>query len=391
MKIPVCGLFLLLAITSQAALLITDHVDLTYRYVPATNTWQTFFRHGGGFDNPNLETPLEDAALPARDSLTTDGIRPGDRVVRNNNTAFNFIGAEIGTPYWNLPQSNRAYTWPGIRGSHPSGILLSYSNLDPRLNGLIRRWQAVQLLQVEYSGAAIDPPYFSVHTTSGFGVPTIWMANFDGIDATDRYYLSDVSHNHMNWNFTELGIYRITFRGSAFRASDSLPISSDPHTVTFAIGTLATWRAAHFSGPQIVDPAIGLPLADPDGDGLLNLIEYAFNLDPTKPDAAPMAADTGLSGLPVVEIEEINQTQRLTIEFIRRKAASNPQIIYTAQVTNDLTAATWTDWNTSGTSTITEVIGTDWERVKLIDDQPVSNNAARFARVKIALQPTINY
>jgi len=388
MKTVIAGILATLLTTSQAALLITDHVDIAYRYVPASDTWQTYFVHGGDFDEPDLETPLDHAALPARDRLTTAPINPGDREVRNSNAAFHLIGAPEGAPVWSFPQSNRGYTLPGLRGAHPTGTLLSYANFDPRINGLNRRWQAVELLGVEYSGEATDSPHFSLYTTSGFGVPTFWMSTVDGINANDRYYMLEKSHSHMNWSFTGLGIYRITLRGSAFRASDSQPISSEPHIVTFAVGTLATWRATHFSGPDIVNPVVGVPMADPDGDGLINLLEYAFHLNPNLPDAVPMVAATGLSGLPRVALENVNGEDRLAMEFIRRKASSNPQITYTPQFISNLAA---NDWSTAGTTTITDVPGTDWERVKIIDSQAIGSMTRRFGRVKITLQSTINY
>jgi surface-anchored protein len=388
MKIFIIPLLAILGSASHAAVLFEDHVDVTYRYVPAGNSWQIFYRYGGTFDNPNLEVALENGALPVRDFLTTDPTRPGDRFVRDGNPSFNFIGAEEGSPFWNLPQGNRNYTWPGFRGAHPSSTLLSYANPDPRLNNLVRRWQAVELVDVQYSGAATDAPHFSLYSTNGLGAATLWMATSDGINASDRYFITDVSHNHVNWSFTELGIYRITFRGSAFRASDSQPIVSEPHTITVAVGTLATWRATHFSGPDIVDPEIGMPLADPDGDGLFNLIEYAFNLDPNDADTQPITAGTGLSGLPLVQLEEVSGENRLTIEFVQRKSLSNPQILYTPQFTSDLASNNWSE---SGTATITDIPGTDWERVKFTDSRSAGVPAKRFGRVKITLQSTINY
>jgi hypothetical protein len=43
----------------------------------------------------------------------------------------------------------------------------------------------------------------------------------------------------------------------------------------------ATWIAGY---PSITDPS---PTADPDADGLPNLVEYALNLNPTTPPSTP--------------------------------------------------------------------------------------------------------
>lgn len=45
------------------------------------------------------------------------------------------------------------------------------------------------------------------------------------------------------------------------------------------------WRALHFTPAQLADPAISGDDADPDHDGLPNLLEYALGLDPWQPDA----------------------------------------------------------------------------------------------------------
>ena len=39
----------------------------------------------------------------------------------------------------------------------------------------------------------------------------------------------------------------------------------------------------HFTAPQLADPAVSGPAADPDADGLANLLDYALALDPVDP------------------------------------------------------------------------------------------------------------
>lgn len=45
------------------------------------------------------------------------------------------------------------------------------------------------------------------------------------------------------------------------------------------------WQNAHFTPAQLADPNISGPLADPDHDGLNNLLEYALNADPNDPSS----------------------------------------------------------------------------------------------------------
>lgn len=53
------------------------------------------------------------------------------------------------------------------------------------------------------------------------------------------------------------------------------------------------WRAAAF-GSSASDAAIAGDLADPDQDGIANLLEYAFGLSPTQPDGPPLVPGVSL-------------------------------------------------------------------------------------------------
>jgi hypothetical protein len=57
-------------------------------------------------------------------------------------------------------------------------------------------------------------------------------------------------------------------------------------TAPLAFSALASWRLTHFGVSDDAGPSANL--ADPDDDGLDNLTEYAFGLDPHAPDAAAL-------------------------------------------------------------------------------------------------------
>ena len=83
------------------------------------------------------------------------------------------------------------------------------------------------------------------------------------------------------------------------------------------------WRFANFSNSELTNSAISGETADPDGDQLANLLEYAIALDPQLPSISLVTA--GLSG------------GYLTIDSSKNTAATD--ILWTAEITDNL--ATW--------------------------------------------------
>ena len=154
----------------------------------------------------------------------------------------------------------------------------------------------------------------------------------------------------------------------------------DPHNQLPAlpVESYDQWVQAYFTPDQIADSTVAGFGADPDGDGVPNGLEYAFNLDPTFAEPAVMTAGTGLRGLPLIQLENIAGVgPRLTVEFVRRTATSGATITYTTQFTSNLGQ---TDgWQAGGAESVT-AINERWERVKVTDD---AAGPARFARVLV--------
>jgi hypothetical protein len=108
------------------------------------------------------------------------------------------------------------------------------------------------------------------------------------------------------------------------------------------------------------------PAADPDDDGLNNMVEYALGLNPRQPDAASARATADISG------------GYLELTFLRRHDVGD--LSYIPEVSDDL--LTWY----SGPACLDEVSVTpldeqrDWVTVR--DLTPVSTAQTRFARVR---------
>ena len=122
-------------------------------------------------------------------------------------------------------------------------------------------------------------------------------------------------------------------------------------------------------------------LAAPAGDGISNLLKYAFNMAPNagdinKPNVSVLP-ENGTAGLPFIGVDGQG---RLVIEFVRRKASSNPGISYTVE-----TGAAVDDLNTldlTGASVV--AIDATWERVTATDP---ATTLTRFGRVRVTVAP----
>jgi len=142
------------------------------------------------------------------------------------------------------------------------------------------------------------------------------------------------------------------------------------------LNSLQQWRQNAFNDP--LGLSTGADDADADGDGASNLFEYAFNLDPAKPDAKPVTA-AGTSGTPSVS----TTGNKLQITYLRRKSASNPAINYLVEFANDA-AGPWAA-NGSAVEAATS-LNTTWERVIVTDSVLQTGQAHRFARVRVTVQ-----
>ena len=58
-------------------------------------------------------------------------------------------------------------------------------------------------------------------------------------------------------------------------------------TVNAPTSPLQTWTESCWSGSDLINGAVSGPNADPDGDGIENLMEFVLNLDPTSAEVFP--------------------------------------------------------------------------------------------------------
>ena len=191
--------------------------------------------------------------------------------------------------------------------------------------------------------------------------------------ATVRYTLDGSTPSATNgilytapFNLTQTVTVKAIAYGGGWLPS---PVAS----VGYAVLTpLPYWRALHglaADGSQ--------DLANPSGDGIANLLKYAFNMAPNAGDLAvpniTVLPANGTAGLPSITRDAQG---RLFIEFVRRKAATGPGIVYIVETGNDPTNLQPLDLG--GASIVS--IDARWERVTVID--PVIT-PKRFGRVRV--------
>lgn len=142
------------------------------------------------------------------------------------------------------------------------------------------------------------------------------------------------------------------------------------------------WKDNEF-GVLAADPTISAWDADPDHDGLVNLLERAFNLNPNQSTLPILVPITGTSGLPLVSTTQDPSGPVLSIQYIRLKASTNPRLSYAPQFSSTLEEAAWSA--ATGTETV-KSIDDNWERVTVADTIP-SPPSTRFGRVKVVAVP----
>ena len=186
-----------------------------------------------------------------------------------------------------FPQTGNTYEgtgifWSDISGTHNDFILggtrsaagvnrLSFftGNPDNSLNGTkdisTGKWTHLAAVRIKSTG---ERRLFvnGVLDSASFGGTNLLTANplvsIGGNTADGRYFLGQID---------EVRAYN--------RALSDAEVAS-----LAGSGGYASWVAVAMPG---VSAALAGPVADADGDGQPNLIEYAFNTNPLQPDASP--------------------------------------------------------------------------------------------------------
>src|SRR5690606_26438945 len=124
-------------------------------------------------------------------------------------------------------------------------------------------------------------------------------------------------------------------------------------------GSLSAWREKHFNPQELEIPEISGETADPNGNGVPNLMEYALNRDPRAP---------GRDGLPEPGTVELEGERFLTLTYSRPAGVQDD--IYEPEVSTNLR-----DWQ-GGPEHVVPVSVTpngETEEVVVRDARPLGN------------------
>jgi alpha-tubulin suppressor-like RCC1 family protein len=160
---------------------------------------------------------------------------------------------------------------------------------------------------------------------------------------------------------TLTGVGPVTVRAAqAGNATYAAAMSIDRSFTVSA--NLASWQLTRFTSAELLDAQISGPNADPDGDGLSNLLEYALGLE-------PRTATT--SGLPEVAATASEWTYTYT------RPSDRTDVTYAVEISTDLGAWT-TDGVTHELVSTDSVAGTQTWRART----PLTTDANVFFRLK---------
>jgi surface-anchored protein len=273
-----------------------------------------------------------------------------------SNPDFAFLG-EAGSPIWILPQSqDTSLPYVGTSAEDlPFGVFdgpVTFELLSVEGPGNFFVWQNV---------GAGQPPIVKMICTNG-----VVSSNYNNTTP----FIG--SHEHFNWGFTTNGLYRVTFRCVGRRLGESTNIVGKELSWAFQILPLRPWEEWQSTNwlPATAGSTNG-PAADPDGDGVVNAMEYALGLNPTS---------VSTNGLPTISFVTDGSDAFGALTFTRVKGATD--LVYEPSVQSALSAG---DWETM-TNLVSTVDNGDTELVTVRDSIPRGSIIRRFYQLRIRLR-----
>lgn len=262
-----------------------------------------------------------------------------------------------GAPLWVLPQSQ----YDGILYL---GLSTEAIAPDAFMGALGMRLVSVDLPARQETNLT---ERFFVWQAGQFGDFDVLANSTDGLTPLDTLSLTAGGHAHCNWGFSTSGLWYLTFQALGQVAGEPTNIVSTNITLAFHVLPLSPfeqWITTNWP-PSTPRSVVG-PAADPDGDGMPNLVEYALGLDPN---------DSARTGFPAVSVVEIGGQHYAAVNYSRPRAATD--VTTEVLATDKLPATAWVPL----TAPPTVIDLGDRERVIVRDAVPLAPGQVRFYRL----------
>ena len=211
----------------------------------------------------------------------------------------------------------------------------------------------------------VGSPYNFVFTATGSPAPTFSLTSGvlpPGLTLSSTGVLSGTSTSAGNGTFPNITVTA---------SNGVLPNASQTFSLT------AVTRVANYLASFGLNGSKALVTAEPDFDGIPNLIEYALGSNPSVP---------GVAALPAVTINDYGGTEYLVITFNRSSVATD--LTYTVEATSDF--VTWTHLASStggaamnGPGLVGETGSAPTFNAEVRDTVPVFE-IARFIRLRVS-------
>jgi hypothetical protein len=214
------------------------------------------------------------------------------------------------------------------------------------------------------AGGTVGAVYSQTLAGAGGTPPYAWSVSAGALPAG----LSLGSDGVLSGTPTEAGAFSFTVQ-----IADSAALTTTKAFSLTILSQFAAWQQDNFTPGELADSSISGPTADPDGDDLQNLLEFATNRQPKTPDGPAM--------IPATERDASDGYLYFTDIYTRRKAVQG--ITCHVEVSDDL--ASWHE----GPAYVQELQATDdanglTETVKVRVVAPVDTAASKkFLRLRV--------
>jgi surface-anchored protein len=341
-------------VQKQVFYLTTQHMDFRAAYDPdadGTNRLDTFVRYNVSYQvDPNGYIVVTNKYL-----YIVGGSNA--RLIIPDNPDYAFLG-QPGSPVWILPQTQDiTLPYVGISTEEiPAGVF----------DGPLR----FELVSVD------GPGNFFAWANPGAGQPPIIkFICTNGVVSPDYNAMTPLtgSHEHYNWAFSTNGLYRVTFRYSGQLAADGTYITGRDVTWAFEIGSLRPyeqWVSTNWL-PATPSTIVG-PAADPDADGVKNVLEYAFGNNPN------VAAPTNLPSCVIVSTNGANYG---ALRYVRNSFATD--LNFSPVGADNLTSPIWSNL----TNPFSVSTNGDLQTIIIRDASPLNATTNRFYQLRVNFLP----